>query len=255
LREVWVGLRLQLSLLRRNPGHLLIFVTVPFFAAIFISGMDEIGKRSLIGYAVFGPAMIGLWAVSLDLGGSIIDSERVQQTFELQVIAPGKFSLVLLGRVLAITVIGMFTFPESILFARSAFGVSLHVEQPAVMAQTLAVTAVAMAGTSTAMATLFVAARAARRFANVLGYPFYIIGGLVVPITLLPAWVRPLSQLTYLYWSGGLLRASLSSQPIAHLEWRLGAVLGLGLATYLVGLQLCTQVINLLRREGVIGLS
>jgi ABC-2 type transport system permease protein len=255
LREVRAGLRLQLSLLRRNPGHLLIFVTVPFFSAVFISGMDSVGKSSLVGYAVLGPAMVGLWAVSLDLGGSIIDTERVQQTFELQVIAPGSFSRALLGRVLAVTGIGMLTFPEAILFAGIAFGIHLHVRQPAVMVLTLVVTAVAMAGTSTAMATLFVAARAARRFANVLGYPFYIIGGLLVPITLLPAWVRPLGWLTYLYWSAGLLRASLGAQPVTDLEWRIAAVLGLGLGTYLVGLQLCSRVINLLRREGVIGLS
>lgn len=255
MREIRAGLRLQFSLLRRNPAHLLIFVTVPFFSAIFISGMVEAGKSSLVGYAVLGPAMIGLWAVSLDLGGSIVDNERMQQTFELQVIAPSSFSRVLAGRVLAVTGIGMLTFPESILFAETAFGIRLHVGQPAVMALTLAVTAVAMAGTSTAMATLFVAARAARRFANVLGYPFYIIGGLLVPITLLPIWVRPLSWLTYLYWSSGLLRASLTTQPVTALGWRLAAVLGLGLVAYLVGLQLCARVINVLRREGAIGLS
>jgi len=255
MREIRAGLRLQFSLLRRNPGHLLIFVTVPFFSAIFISGMEEAGRSSLVGYAVLGPAMIGLWAVSLDLGGSIIDAERMQQTFELQVIAPSSFSRVLVGRVLAVTGIGMLTFPETILFAEFAFGIRLHVGQPAVMVLTLTVTAIAMAGTSTAMATLFVAARAARRFANVLGYPFYIIGGLLVPITLLPVWVRPLGWLTYLYWSAGLLRASLSSQPVAYLGWRLVAVLGLGVFAYLIGLKLCVRVIDVLRRQGVVGLS
>lgn len=255
MSELLAGLRLQLLLFRRNPGHLLIFVTTPFFSAIFLSGVRQAGRESLLGYAVLGPSLVGLWAVSMDLGGSIIDSERTQQTFELLVIAPSSFLRVMAGRVVTVTGLGMLTFPESILFARLAFGVRLHIARPVPMALTLAVTAVAMAGTSTAMAAVFVAARAARRFANVLGYPFYILGGLLVPITFLPLWTRPLSWLTYLYWSAGLLRASLSTQPIVQLGWRLLAVLGLGLLTYVLGLYLIRRVIDRLRREGTIGLS
>jgi ABC-2 type transport system permease protein len=253
--EALAGLRLQLWLFRHNPGHLLMFVTVPFFSAIFLSGVEQAGKGSLVGYAVLGPALVGLWAVSLDLGGSIIDTERMQQTFELVVIAPSSFSRMLIGRVAAITGLGMLTIIESILFARVAFGVNLHVAQPMAMALALAATAIAMAGTSTAMAAIFVAARSARRFANVLSYPFYIVGGLLVPTTFLPPWVRPLGWLTYLYWSAGLLRGSLSATPIPAVGWRLLAVLGVGLATYAVGLSLTRRVINVLRRNGTIGLS
>jgi ABC-2 type transport system permease protein len=255
MSEVVTGLRLQLSLFRRNPGHLLIFATVPFFSAIFLAGVEQAGKGSLAGYAVLGPSMVGLWAVSLDLGGSIIDSERMQQSFQLLAIAPCSFSRVIAGRVATVTGLGMLTFAESILFARVAFGVYVHVAQPALMVLTLAVTAVAMAGASTAMAAIFVAARSARRFANVLSYPFYILGGLMVPVTFLPLWVRPLSWLTYLYWSAGLLRASLSARPVAEPGWRLLAVLGLGLGSYAAGVWVTRAVINGLRREGTIGLS
>lgn len=255
MREILAGLRLQLALFRRNPGHLLIFVVVPFFSAIFLSGVEEAGKTSLIGYAVLGPSMMGLWAVSLDLGGSIMDSERIQQTFELAAIAPCSFSRVVAGRVASITGLGMLTFVESILFARLAFGVDVQVRQPLVMAMTLVVTAVAMAGTSTAMAAVFVAARVARRFANALGYPFYILGGLLVPTSFLPIWIRPLSWLTYLYWSAGLLRASLSAAPVGYLAERLLAVLFLGVIAYAAGMRLTRRVIDTLRQKGTIGLS
>jgi ABC-2 type transport system permease protein len=255
MTEVLAGLRLQTRLFRRNPGYLLHFMTLPFFSAIFISGVLQAGKTSLLGYAVLGPAMIGLWVVCLDLGGSIINLERMQQTFELQIITPSSFSRVLLGRVLTITVAGMFTFIESILFARLAFGVDTHIAQPVPMALTLAVTAVAMAGTSTAMAAIFVASRDAPFYANALGYPFYILGGVVVPVTLLPLWVRPLSWLTYLYWSSALLRDSLMAAPISQLGWRLLAVLAVGLISYGVGLYATSRVIDTLRRQGTVGLS
>jgi ABC-2 type transport system permease protein len=255
MTEIAAGLRLQLWMFRRRPSQRLIFVTIPFFLLIFLSGVESARKSSLAGYAVIAPAMIGLWAVSLDLGGSIIESDRIQQTFELLVIAPCSFSRVIAGRVMTITGVGMLTFIESVLFARLAFGVDVHIEQPLPMALTLVATAIAMSGTATAMATLFAAMRAARRFANTLGYPFYIIGGLLVPISFLPVWVRPLSWFIYLYWSTALLHASLSTQPIAELAWRLLAITGLGVAAYLIGLRLNDKVINALRRKGTIGLS
>lgn len=255
MREVLAGLRLQSWLFRRNPGHLLHFMTLPFFSAIFLSGVEQSGKTSLLGYAVLSPAMIGLWVVCLDLGGSIINLERMQQTFELQVIAPCSFSRVLLGRILTITVAGMFTFIESILFARLAFGVHLTIAQPLTMALTLMVTAVAMAGTSTAMAALFVATRDAPFYSNALGYPFYILGGVVVPVTLLPLWIRPLSWLTYLYWSSQLLRGTLTAAPISHLGPKLLAVLAVGIFSYAAGLHMTGRVINTLRRNGTIGLA
>lgn len=231
------------------------FVIVPFFSAIFLSGIKQAGRASLAGYAVLGPALMGLWFASLDLGGSIIDSERTQQTFELLVIAPCSFSRVLFGRVSVITGVGMLAVLESILFARLAFGVDVHIAQPEVMALTLAATSIAMASTCTAMAAIFVAARAARRFSNVLSYPFYILAGLLVPTTFLPLWIRPLGWLTYLYWSAELLRDSLSAQPIAGVAWRLLMIFGLGVVTYAAGLALTRRVINVLRRHGTIGLS
>jgi ABC-2 type transport system permease protein len=255
MTEVLAGLRLQWRLFRRNPGYLLHFMTLPFFSAIFISGVLQAGKTSLLGYAVLGPAMIGLWVVSLDLGGSIINLERMQQTFELQVIAPGSFTRVLLGRILTVTGIGMFTFIESVLFARIAFGVNTYIAQPLPLALTLVVTAVAMAGTSTAMAAVFVASRDAVFYGNALGYPFYILGGVVVPVTLLPLWIRPLSWLTYLYWSSALLRDSLTTAPISQLGWKLLAVLGVGLISFAVGLHVTGRLINRLRQQGTIGLS
>ena len=57
------------------------------------------------------------------------------------------------------------------------------------------------------MATVFVLARTAMLFTNALGYPFYILGGVLVPVAFLPGWLRPVSRLVFLSWSsdGGRL--------------------------------------------------
>lgn len=255
MNDFAAGFRLQLALFRRNPAQLMILITIPFFSAIFLSGIKAVGRPELAPYAILGPALVGLWACSLDLGGSIIDNERLQQSFELNVIAPAVFSRVLIGRIATITFLGLATFAESMGFAAAAFGATVHVSHPFVLVITLLVTGVAMAGTCTSMAAVFVAARSARRFGNALGYPFYLLGGVIVPVSYLPLWLRPLSWLTYLYWSSGLLRSSLDSVGVADELGRLAMVLLLGVAAYLIGIRLTLRVIGKLRREGTIGLS
>ncbi|GAA0924702.1 ABC transporter permease [Virgisporangium aurantiacum] len=249
------GVRLQLALFRRNPGHLMVFVTVPFFAAIFLSGADHAGRPDLVPYAVLGPALVALWVLALDLAGSVIDGDRAHGTFELLVATPSAPSHVLAGRVSTITVLGLGTLAETLLVAAVGFSATLPVFHPGALAATLVATALAMTGTSTAMAALFVAARSAGRFANALGYPFYILGGLVAPVSLLPWWVQPFSRLTFLYWSAELLRDTTRPAPVTDLAWRLAAVCCLGGVAYLVGVRLTGRVVDGLRTKGTVGLS
>jgi ABC-2 type transport system permease protein len=249
------GVRLQLSLFRRNPGHLLIFTTVPFFAAIFLAGIGQAHRADLAPFAVMGPALIGVWAVSLDLAGSVIDAERSQGTFEMLVAAPASLSRVLAGRIVTITVFGMATLLEPLLVARFVFATAVSVVHPVVFVLALLATAVAMTGTSTGMAALFVAARSARRFSNSMNYPFYILGGLIVPVAALPIWLRPLSWVVYLSWSADLLRDTTNPAPVPDVAARLAMVVLLGVIAYAVGVALTRRVVQGLRRQGTVGLS
>jgi ABC-2 type transport system permease protein len=255
VRAFAAGMRLQWSLFRRSPGQLLVFATVPFFTAIFLAGIRHAGRQDLAAYAVLAPVLIALWVVSLDLAGSIIDDERALYTFELLVAAPSSIALVLAGRIATVTLLGSTAFVEAPLVAALCFGVTVEVAHSATFALTLVATLLAMAGTSTAMAAAFVAARSARRFANAMGYPFYILGGLVIPISMLPDWLRPLSWLIYLYWSADLLRDSTEAEPVRHVAWRLAVLLVLGVVAYLAGLWLTRRIVDGLRGNGTVGLS
>ena len=78
------------------------------------------------------------------------------------------------------------------------------------------------------MASLFVLARNAVTITNAASYPFYVLGGVLVPVSLLPTWVQPLSRLVFLSWASDLLRASLSAPPVHRAGWRLAAIAVLG---------------------------
>ncbi|MET7869452.1 ABC transporter permease [Streptomyces cyaneofuscatus] len=255
MNEVLAGVRLQLKMFRRNAGHLLIFVTVPFFTAIFLSSIRLTGRSDLEPYAVLAPALMGLWVVSLDLAGVVLDSERRQGTLELFIASPGVLTRMMTGRVAVISCLGMLTFLESWLTARIFFHIRLTIHHEWLLGVTLAAICVATVGVATALAGLFVMSRAAHRFANALGYPFYLLGGILVPVTFFPDWLRPLSWLTYLYWSADLLRAVTRPAPVEHFGLRVAVLLVTGAGTYLAGAGLVRRMLVRMRADGTAGLS
>ncbi|WP_327279573.1 ABC transporter permease [Streptomyces sp. NBC_01205] len=255
MNEALAGARLQLKLFRRNAGHLLIFVSVPFLTAIFLSSIRVTGRLDLQPYAILAPALMGLWVVSLDLAGVVLDSERRQGTLELFMASPGVLTGMMTGRVAVVSCLGMLTFLESWLTARLFFAVHLPVHHPWLLVGTLVATCLATIGVATVLAGLFVMSRAASRFANALGYPFYLLGGVLVPVTYFPDWLRPLSWLTYLYWSADLLRAVTSPLPVDNFPARVAVLLVTGAVTYLAGAALVRRMLVRLRAEGSVTFS
>jgi ABC-2 type transport system permease protein len=100
------------------------------------------------------------------------------------------------------------------------------------------------------MAALFVLARNAVTFSNSASYPFYVLGGVLVPVSFLPHWVRPLSDVVFLSWSADLLRATLRAAPIHHFWPHLGMVLLLGACGYVVGLAALRVILVRVRQSG-----
>jgi ABC-2 type transport system permease protein len=101
-----------------------------------------------------------------------------------------------------------------------------------------------------AMSRLLVLARNAVTFSNSASYPFYVLGGILVPVSLLPAWIRPVSSVVFLSWSADLLRATLESGPIANVAYRLGMIAFLGTCGFLVGAALLVRILQRVRGNG-----
>jgi ABC-2 type transport system permease protein len=222
---------------------------------IFLAVVQHAGRPDLTGYAVLAPMLLTLWYTSLFIAGEIIDSDRWFGTLEPVIASPAAFPLVVLGRIMAVTALSLLAVPETLAVARFGFGVRLAIHHPAVLALTILATVMAMAGTAVCMSGLFVLTRTARTFQNSASYPFYLLGGVIVPVALLPAWVRPLSRLVFLSWSSDLLRATLRPGPVEQLAPRLGAILLLGAAGFVVGGLLLRTVLRRVRELGTLPLA
>ena len=80
--------------------------------------------------------------------------------------------------------------------------------------------------------------------------PPCVLGGVFVPIALLPGWIQPVTKVVFMSWSSDLLRASLKPGPI-HNEWgRLGMVVLLGTLSFALGRLVLHHVLRRMRVSG-----
>jgi ABC-2 type transport system permease protein len=252
MRAFLAGARIQLSFFRAYPDALIPFFTAPMFSVIFQMIFKHAGRQDLSGYAAVAPVFIALWWMALFNSGWTITIERWNGTIEMLVAAPSSFAAVIFGRITTTTLAGIVSFGETWVVAR-LFGTTIHIEHGWEFLATIVVTLAAMAGTALAMASLFVLARNAVTFSNSASFPFYVLGGILVPVSLLPHWVRPISSVVFLSWSADLLRAGLRSTPIHDFEFRLGMVALLGACGLSVGVWAMHVILRRVRGTGELG--
>lgn len=252
LRVIWRSFVLQLAITRRSPGHALTLVASLLLSIMFISLAVRWHRPSVVVNAVLAPGLIGLWLALLDLAGQIIGEDRWSGRFELLIVTRAPLSLIVLGRVFVIVIVGALAFGESWLVAAIGFGRVVSIAQPGVFVVGVLATCFAMAGTATLMASAFVLSRVLEIFQNSLSYPLYILGGVVVPAVTLPGWLHPFSRIIFMSWSADLLRGSV--QGVAQ-DWpkQVALIAALGALALIIGIGLTRQVVDKARQTATVG--
>lgn len=250
MRAFLAGMRLEVLMIRSNPDTLIPFATSPLFTTIFLTIVRHGGRHDLQPDALMAPVLMTLWWFALFHGGFVVTNDRWQGMLEWVLAAPASLALVILGRITTIMATGSLGFLEVWAIGRFAFGVSIPFDHPLAFALTLLATIFAMAGTAVAFAALFVLTRNATTFGNSSSFPFYVLGGVFVPIAVLPGWIQPVTRGVFMSWSADLLRSSLHTATI-HDEWgRLGMVLLLGAAGLTLGRGVLFYVLRRMRATG-----
>ncbi|TDV48689.1 ABC transporter permease [Actinophytocola oryzae] len=242
----------QLRKAWRSPDTLQAWLTTPFLTVVILAIADHSGRVDLAPYAVVAPTLMALWTITLFSAGEMITDERAQGTLEALVATPASFSTIVTGRLCAVVGLGLLAMAEAWLTAGLVFGLWISPAHPVVLLACLLVSAAAMAGTASVLTPLFVLAPSARILQNTLSYPFYLLGGVLVPAAELPEWLRPASRVIFLSWSSDLLRDGLASPPVAWVAPRLAVVALLGAAAYAVGVLLLRRVLLRVRHDGTL---
>lgn len=250
MRAFLAGFGLELRIVRASPDAFIPLVTAPVFAVIFVSIVRESGRPDLQADALMAPVLMTLWWIALQHAGNMITGDRWQALLEPLIATPASLASVLLGRITTLMSMGLVSFFEVWAIGELVFGIPIPFEHPVALGLTFLVTAFATAGTSVAFAAVFVLTRNAYTFTNSLSYPLYLLGGVLVPVAILPGWIQPVSSGIFMSWAADLLRASLKPPPIDDLWQRLGMVVLLGAISFLAGRAILAYVLQRMRAKG-----
>lgn len=219
--------------------------------AILIAGH----RVDLVGYALTFALLTTVGAITFGTCGELVSNDRSNQILELLVATPTDYAIILAARALVLSFFALFGFAEAWALVVLVFRLPIPIHHPGVLVVALVATALASTGTSLVTAALFSLVRTTRTIQNAVNGPFYLLGGVLVPVTVLPVWLQIVSPLIYFYWAANLLRASLSPAIPAHVFSQAVMLLVLGLAGGLLGALIMRRMLDHLRSEGTLGLA
>ncbi len=253
LRLLWLGWKLQFKMLSQSwfDGFLgvlwpLFFATVAFF--MFRAGA---GGETLV-FASIGAAVMGIWSATATTAGAAMQRERWHGTLELLVCAPAHFAFVLLPITIAMSTIGLYSMIATLAWGRIAFGIEVPLEHPFAFAVALVVTVASIGALGFLLAVSFVRYRTAWALGNMLEYPVWLVSGFLVPLSLFPGWVRPISWVLAPTWGVDAIReAAMGGAPWGSIA--LCVVLGAAYVT--AGALVLERALRAARRDGSLALA
>jgi ABC-2 type transport system permease protein len=253
LRLVALGCAVHVKVLSRSGFFILSSTLEPVILACIACFMFRAGERpgSLLSAAI-GAGMLGVWSTTLTGSGQALTLQRQQGTLELLVGAPAPFVLVLAPITLATAAVGMCSLIATLAWGRLLFGIPLRVEHPLLLVLAVPATVLGLGLLGMVLASVFVRYRYANALTNLLDFPVYLAAGLLVPLTLLPGWVAPLSFLLAPTWGVRAIRAAtLGGDPLPAI----GACLLLSVAYLGVGSLTLRRFETLARRRASLALT
>jgi ABC-2 type transport system permease protein len=209
LRLIWAGWKFHVKSLTLSGFFILTSVIQPIIFASVAYFMFEAGARAgTLLYVALGAGMMGIWSSTLFGSGGAIQWQRWQGTLEYCIAVPPPFLLVIVPLTLATATIGLYSLSATLLWGWLFFDVPLSVADPMAFVVALPVTVIGLGLLGLVLASSFILYRHANALSNLLEYPVWLATGLLVSLSLLPAWVGPISWVLAPTWGINALRES-----------------------------------------------
>lgn len=161
------------------------------FYFIYVGKNDE----SIISYVFLGTAITSMWtSISFSSAGDI-DRERFMGALEVIFSAPAKFRVIMLGKVIGNTILGVFSMLISFLVVKLLFHAEFVIVHPVLFLLSMLIGIVSFVFIALMLSGLLAISRNTRVLMNCIDYPVFILCGTFFPIEVLPIWIRPLSYI------------------------------------------------------------
>jgi ABC-2 type transport system permease protein len=203
------GLRIHFIQMSRSAAEVVNLTATPIlYATIAYYMFGAESDPHVLLTASLGATVMAIWSsVAFSAGGAIV-LQRQLGTLELLVAAPVPFGAVLAPITIATSAIGIYALGATLLWGRLLFGIPLHFEHPVLFVLSLPVAIVAIGMLGLLLASTLIFYRAALFLGASFDYPVWLVTGLLVPLSLLPGWVKPISWLLAPTWGMRAIRES-----------------------------------------------
>ncbi|WP_250009088.1 ABC transporter permease [Actinoplanes sp. M2I2] len=253
LRLLTVGTLLHVKQISRSPFEIAIALVVPVVqATLAVYLFRSSGEQHRLLEAAVGAGVMGVWSSVLFGSGGAIQGQRWQGTLEMIMLAPRRPVLVVLPITIATGLTGTYALLATLVWGRLLYGIRLDFAHPAAFVVAAVVCVVALGMFGLLLAATFVLMRNANALANTLEYPVWLVSGMLVPITVLPAWTTPIAAVLPTTWGARALREATSGGPV----WpSLGICLGISLLCLVLGGFALTHVERRARAAATLALA
>lgn len=253
LRLVCVGWWLQLKMRSRSSFDGLLSVVYPMFFATTIFFMyRQNGDQAALVSAAVGASCMGVWSAVSTTASITLQGERRQGTLELLVASPTPFSLVLVPATVSMATIGLWSLVATLLWGRLVFGIPISFDQPLVFVVAALALALSLGLVGFLQAVSSVRYRSAWALGSLFEFPVWLICGFLVPLSILPGWVRPISWLLPPTWGVAAVRDA----ALGGNAWPdIALCLLTGAAYAAVGVALTHRLVNSARVNATLALT
>jgi ABC-2 type transport system permease protein len=232
------------------------FISTLFFQPVIFTiisvGTYLYGKKPDLGlFAIIGTGLISIWNNNLFTSGEIIRGERRTGTLSLILATPTSLFVIMLGKSFANAVTSVLAMGITFLTGMLAYRLPIRIADPLTFVIGLVLVVISITCLGLVFGSLFILTRNAGEFVSVANFPVYILSGLSVPLTVLPLWTRPLSNLLSPTWGNALLNHAASQvggSMLPNYLW----IIGLSIAYLIIARLLYRRIEYLALRAGTL---
>lgn len=257
LRVLYSTFKLHLSQsLSRAMFRFTIFVGPIIYTFIYYMMYKDSGHSNYLNYVILGSGLSSIWSSICFSSAGDIERERFMGTLENLFCCPSSFTNIVLGKVLANTLLSLSGIVLSLLFTWIFFGATLYIKHGMLFAVAFLAMVFAFTCIALLIAPIFTLSKNARALMNCMEYPVFILCGFVFPIDLLPSFIRPLSYMLSPTWAVKLLRdSSFGISNLGAFYRELGIMLLICIVYLIISKLLFIRIDKLTRINATLGVS
>ncbi len=224
-RDMGLLFQRQITQLLRNPVWLFVGFSTPIlYLALFTPLLKDVVPGGHV-LDLFLPGILALlaFASGISAGFNTIFELQAGVIERLRVTPASRFAI-LTGPILASAVM-MFVFDIVVVAVGVAFGFTVHLAGLIVLAVLLGVLMVIMAAFSVAVALITKQISSFAAIVNGINLPILLLAGVLLPVSLGPAWLRVLAHFNPLYYLVQSARVLAAGTLSGTAVWQAAAVL------------------------------